>query len=48
MNAIILENDGEFKEVEYQAVDDVSALSKEEIMKRIQDPELKKCHVMEG
>ena len=37
VNAIILENDGEFKEVEYQAVDDVSALSKEEIMKRIQD-----------
>ena len=37
VNAIILENDGEFKEVEYQAVDDVSTLSKEEIMKRIQD-----------
>lgn len=36
VNSIILENDGEFKEVEYQPVDDVSALSKEDILKRIQ------------
>ena len=36
VNSIILENDGEFKEVEYQPVEDVTALSKEDILKRIQ------------
>lgn len=36
VNSIILENDGEFKEVEYQPVEDVAALSKEDILKRIQ------------
>ena len=30
VNSIVIESDGEFKEVEYQAVEDVSALSKEE------------------
>jgi len=30
-------SDGEFKEVEYQAVEDVSALSKEEIINRIKE-----------
>ena len=36
VNSIILENDGEFNEVEYQPVEDVTALSKEDILKRIQ------------
>ncbi len=36
VNSIILENDGEFKEVEYEPVEDVAALSKEDILKRIQ------------
>ena len=36
VNSIILENDGEFKEVEYQPVEDVTSLSKEDILKRIQ------------
>lgn len=36
VNAIILANDGEFKEVEYQPVEDVTTLSKEDILKRIQ------------
>ena len=40
MNSIVIESDGEFKEVEYQAVEDVSALSKEEIINRIKEAEL--------
>lgn len=37
MDAIIIENDGKYEEVPYEAVDDVSALTKEEIIKRIQN-----------
>lgn len=37
VNSIVIESDGEFKEVEYQAVDDVGALSKEEIINRIKE-----------
>lgn len=37
VNSIVIESDGEFKEVEYQAVEDVSALSKEEIINRIKE-----------
>ena len=36
VNSIVVENDGEFKEVEYQSTEDVSSLSKEEIIKKIQ------------
>ena len=36
VNSIVVENDGEFKSVEFTPVDDVSALSKEEIIKKIQ------------
>lgn len=36
VNAIIIESDGEFNEVEYEGVEDVSALTKEETLKRIQ------------
>ena len=32
VNSIIIENDGEYKEVEYTVVDDVTTLSKEEII----------------
>ncbi|MCD8366384.1 MAG: electron transport complex subunit RsxC [Clostridiales bacterium] len=35
VNSIIIENDGEYKSVEYEEVDDVSALSKEEILEKI-------------
>ncbi len=35
--SIILENDGAYDEVEYQPVEDVSALSKEEIINRIKE-----------
>ena len=37
VNAIVLENDGEFNEVEYQPTEDITALSKEEILKKIQN-----------
>ena len=37
VNSIVIESDGEFNEVEYQAVEDVSALSKEEIINRIKE-----------
>lgn len=36
VNSIILENDGEFKSVEFEPVEDVTTLSKEDILKRIQ------------
>ena len=37
VNSFVIERDGEFNEVEYQAVEDVSALSKEEIINRIKE-----------
>ncbi|HIZ07337.1 MAG TPA: electron transport complex subunit RsxC [Candidatus Eubacterium avistercoris] len=37
VNAIVLENDGEFNEVEYQPTEDITVLSKEEILKKIQN-----------
>ncbi len=37
VNSIIIENDGEYNSVEFEAVDDVSTLSKEEIIKKIGD-----------
>lgn len=37
VNCIIIESDGEFKEVEYQPVDDVLKLSKEEIIDRVKE-----------
>ena len=37
VNCIIIDNDGEFKEVEYQTVDDVSKLSKEEIINKVKE-----------
>lgn len=37
VNSIIIENDGQFNEVEYTPVDDVSTLSKEEIIGRIKE-----------
>lgn len=37
VNAIIIENDHEYKEVTYQGVDDVTALSREEIIGKIQE-----------
>lgn len=37
VNSIVIENDGEYNSVEYQAVDDVSTLSKEEIIGKIKD-----------
>ena len=37
VNSIIIESDGEFKEVEYQETADVSALSKEEIIGKIKE-----------
>ncbi|MCD8150817.1 MAG: electron transport complex subunit RsxC [Clostridiales bacterium] len=35
VNSIIIENDGEYKSVAYEEVDDVSALSKEEVLEKI-------------
>ena len=35
VNSIIIESDDAFKEVDYQAVDDVTTLSKEEIINRV-------------
>ncbi|MCD8324580.1 MAG: electron transport complex subunit RsxC [Clostridiales bacterium] len=35
VNSIVIENDGEYKSVEFEEVDDVSALSKEEILEKI-------------
>ena len=37
VNSIIITNDGEFNEVEYTAVDDVTALSREEILARVKE-----------
>lgn len=37
VNSIVIESDGEFKEVEYQEVEDVTSLSKEEIISRIKE-----------
>lgn len=37
MNSIVIESDGLFREVEYQAVEDVSRLSREEIIARVKD-----------
>ncbi|MCR4998950.1 MAG: electron transport complex subunit RsxC [Lachnospiraceae bacterium] len=37
VNSIVIENDGAFTEVEYQECDDVSKLSKEEIIERIKE-----------
>lgn len=35
VNSIVIENDGNYEEVEYDAVEDVTALSKEEIIERV-------------
>lgn len=37
VNSIIIENDGEYKEVSYSPVDDIDSLSKEEIIERIKN-----------
>lgn len=37
VNSIVIENDGEFTEVEYTAVEDVTALSKEEIIAKVKE-----------
>lgn len=37
VNSIIIENDGEYKEVSYTPVDDIDSLSKEEIIERIKN-----------
>ena len=37
VNSIVIESDGEFKEVEYQTVDNVDALSGEEIIAKVRD-----------
>ena len=37
VNSIVIENDGLFEEVEYAAVDDVTTLSKEEIVNRVKE-----------
>ena len=37
VNSIIIENDGEYKEVAYTPVDDIDSLSKEEIIERIKN-----------
>lgn len=37
VNSIVIENDGEFKEVEYTACDDVTTLSKEEIIAKVKE-----------
>ena len=35
VNSIVIENDGNYEEVEYDAVDDIMTLSKEEIIERV-------------
>ncbi len=35
VNSIVIESDGKFKEIEYQPVDDVTKLSKEEIIEKV-------------
>ncbi len=35
VNSIVIENDGAFEEVEYTPCEDVTALSKEEIVKKV-------------
>lgn len=37
VNSIIIENDGEFKEAEFTPVDDITSLSREEIISKIQN-----------
>ena len=37
VNSIIIENDGEYKEVSYSAVEDINSLSKEEIIEKIKN-----------
>ncbi|MCD7982379.1 MAG: electron transport complex subunit RsxC [Clostridiales bacterium] len=37
VNSIVIENDGEYRSVEYEEVEDVSALSKEEIIEKIKN-----------
>ncbi|MCD7708879.1 MAG: electron transport complex subunit RsxC, partial [Clostridiales bacterium] len=37
VNSIVIESDGQFSEVEYAGVDDVSALSKEEIISKVKE-----------
>ena len=37
VKSIIIENDGEYKEVEYTVVDDITTLSKEEIISKVKD-----------
>lgn len=37
VNSIVIENDGEFKEAEFKATEDISSLSKEEIVNKIKD-----------
>jgi electron transport complex protein RnfC len=37
VNSIIIENDGEYKEVEYTTVDDVTTLSKEDIISKVKN-----------
>lgn len=37
VNSIVIESDGEFREVEYQEVEDFNSLSKEEIIQRIRE-----------
>ncbi len=37
VNSIVIENDGEFNSVEFEEVDDVSALSKEEILEKVKN-----------
>ncbi len=37
VNSIVIESDGEFRETEYTSVEDVTALSKDEIIKRVQN-----------
>ena len=37
VNSIVIDNDGEFNEVSYEAVEDVTALSKEDIINRVKE-----------
>ncbi len=37
VNSIVIENDGEYNAVEFEAVDDISTLSKDEILEKIQN-----------
>jgi electron transport complex protein RnfC len=37
VNSIVIENDGEFSEVEYQACEDVASLTKEEIIDKVKE-----------